>query len=106
MMQRLHQVKGHPVGVGAFEALRVELYSVGQVVVQVRIRLLDTGERLTQRDRTERRPHDIQTQVYEEPKREETIQGSDERHEENNRLHPHAEEEDSAADREQHNATL
>jgi hypothetical protein len=105
-MQRLHQVKGHPVGVGTFEDLRVELYSVGQVVVQVRIRLLDTGECLTQRDRMERRPHDIQTQVHEEPKREETIQGSDERHEENDRLHPHAEEEDSAADREQHNATL
>jgi hypothetical protein len=105
-MQRLHQVKGHPVGVGAFEDLRVELYSVGQVVVQVRVRLLNTGERLTQGDWLECRPHDIQTQVHEEPKREETIQGRDERHEENNRLHPHAEEEDSAADREQHNATL
>jgi hypothetical protein len=94
------------MGVGPFEDFRVELYSVGQVVVQVRVRLLDTGERLTRRDRTERRPHDIQTQVHEESEREKTIQGSDERHEENNRLYPHTKEEDSAADREQHNATL
>jgi hypothetical protein len=48
----------------------------------------------------------MQTQVHEEPKSEETIQGSDERHEENNMLYPHAKEEDSAADREQHNTTL
>jgi hypothetical protein len=106
MVQRLHQVKGHTMWVRAFEHFRVELDSVGQVVVQVRVRLLDTGERLTQRDRMECRPHDIQTQVHEEPKSEETIQGSNERHEGNNMLHPYTEEEDSAADREQHNATL
>jgi len=92
--------------VRAFEHFRVELDRVGQVVVQVRVRLLDTGERLTQRDRLECRPHDIQTQVYEEPESEKTIQGSNERHEGNNMLHPYTEEEDSAADREQYNATL
>jgi len=105
-VQRLHQVKGHTVGVGPFEDLRVELYSVGQVVMQVRISLLDARERLTQRDRTQRRQHDRQAQVHEDPKSEEAIQGSDERYEGNNILHPHSEEEDSEADREQHNAAL
>jgi hypothetical protein len=94
------------VGIGPFEDFRVELYSVGQVVVQVRVRLLDTGERLTRRDRMERWPHHIQTQVHEDPKSEKAIQESGERHKGNDILHPHAEEEDSAADREQHNATL
>jgi hypothetical protein len=61
------------VGIGPFEDFRVELYSVGQIVVQVRVRLLDTGERLTRRDRMERWPHDIQTQVHEDPEREKTI---------------------------------
>jgi hypothetical protein len=105
-MQRLHQVKGHTVGVRLFEDFRVELYSVSQVVVQVRVSLLDARERLTQRNRTQRWQHDIQTQVDEETKGEETIQGSDERYEGHNRLHPGSEEEDSEADREQHNAAL
>jgi len=106
MVQRLHQVKGHTLGVRPFEDFRVELYSVGQVVTQVRVRLLYARERLTQRDRTQCRQHDIETQVHEDPKSEETVKGGDERHEENNLLHPGAEEEDGAADREQHNAAL
>jgi hypothetical protein len=105
-VQCLHQVKGHAIGVGPFEDFRVELYSVGQVIMQVRICLLDTRERLTQRDRTEYRQHDIQTQVYEDTKSEETVQGSDERYEGNNLLHPNSEKQDSEADREQHNAAL
>jgi hypothetical protein len=105
-VQRLHQVKGYTVGVRLFEDFRVELYSVGQVVVQVRVSLLDARERLTQRDRTERRQHDIQTQVHEDPKSEKTIQGGDERYKGNNRLHPGSEEDDSETDREQHNAAL
>jgi hypothetical protein len=106
MVQRLHQVKGHPLGVGPFEDFWVELYSVGQVVMQVRVSLLNACERLTQRDWTQRRPHNRQTQVHEDPKSEETIQRSHERHEGNNILHPHTEEEEGEADREQHNAAL
>src|SRR4029450_5085713 len=96
-VQRLHQVKGYTVRVRPFEDFRVELYSVGQVIVQVRVSLLDARERLTQRDSTQRRQHNIQPQVHENPKREETIQGSDERYKGNNRLHSHSEEEDSEA---------
>jgi hypothetical protein len=90
-MQRLHQVKGYTVGVRPFKDFRVELYSVGQVIVQVRVSLLDARERLTQRDRTQRRQHDIQPQIHEDPKREETVEGSDERHVGNNMLHPGSE---------------
>src|SRR4030095_13991555 len=92
-VQRLHQVKGYTVGVRPFEDFRVELYSVGQVVVQVRVSLLDARERVTQRDRTQRRQHDIQAQVHENLKREETIQGRDERYKGNNMQRSHSEEE-------------
>jgi hypothetical protein len=66
MMQACTRSGPH-VGVRPFEDFRIELYSVGQVVVQVRVCLLDTGERLTQRDWTECRPHNIQTHIHEEP---------------------------------------
>jgi hypothetical protein len=102
----LHQVEGYTVRVRLFEDFRVELYSVGQVIVQVRVSLLDARERLTQRDRTQRRQHNIQPQVHEDPKSEETIEGSNERCEGNNVLHPGSEQEGREADREQHNAAL
>src|SRR5262245_27995960 len=105
-MQRLHQVKGYTVGIRPFEDFRIELYRVSQVVVQVRIGLLDARERLTQRDRTQRRQHDIQPQVHEDPESEETVEGSDKRCEGNNMLHPGSEQEDREADREQHNTAL
>src|SRR5262249_32265399 len=106
MVQRLHQVKGHPLGIRTLEDFWIELDSVGQVVMQVRVSLLDTRERLTQRHRTQRRQDDIHSQVHEDPKSEETVEERDERYKGNNILHPYPEEEDSEADREQHNATL
>jgi hypothetical protein len=105
-VQRLYQVKGYTVRVGPFEDFRVELYSVGQVVVQVRVSLFDARERLTQRDRAQRRQHDIQPQVHEDPKSDETVEGSDKRSEGNNVLYPSSEQKDSEADCEQHNAAL
>jgi hypothetical protein len=105
-VQRLHQVKGYTVRVRPFKDFRVELYSISQVVVQVRVSLLDARERLTQRDRTQRWQHDIQPQIHEDPKSEETVEGSDERCAGNNMLYPSSEQENSEADREQHNAAL
>src|SRR5262245_13667207 len=73
VVQRFDQVEGHTVWVGPCQALWIELYRIRQVIMQVGIGLLDTGEGLTQGDWTQHWQHHRDTQVHHNPKGEETI---------------------------------
>jgi hypothetical protein len=74
--------------------------------MQVRIGRLDTCECLAQGDRTQGRPHDREPQVHEDPEREKTVQGRDNRRDGNNVLHPYAKQQDSETDSEQQHTAL